>query len=137
MDNITPIIKTVFGVIGGVIGFLFGEVSGMFIALLVFMVIDYITGVICAIIEKNLSSEVGFKGLAKKFIILAFIIVANMLDTYVLGGNVSVFKSAVICFYLANEGLSILENGGRLGMPYPQKLKDILEQLKHKEDNNE
>lgn len=131
MTRIQIMIDTVAGVVGGVLGFLFGEVGGLFYALVAFMAIDYVTGVIIAIINHNLSSEVGFKGLAKKLIILLFVALGHIIDTYILGGTPAAM-SAVMLFYCANEGISIIENAVLLGMPVPQKLQDILEQLKNK-----
>lgn len=97
------------------------------------MVLDYLTGLISAWIHKELSSAVGFTGIAKKVLILILVAVGHLLDDYVLGGG-SVCRSAVIGFYLANEGISILENAGNIGLPLPKKLTDVLEQLKNKEE---
>ena len=127
-------IKIICGIAGGIIGFLFGEIDGLLIALLTVIVIDYATGLVCAKINKNLSSSVGFKGLAKKGLMLSIVVIANIIDTQVIKSG-SAFRSAVICFYLANESISILENAGKLGVPLPKKLKEILIQLK--EENND
>ena len=102
-------------------------------ALLAFIAIDYITGLMVAIVNKTLNSSVGFKGLAKKVFILLLVLIANILDTHVMGGS-GVVRGVVIAFYLANEGISILENAGKLGVSYPQKLKDVLEQLKETDE---
>lgn len=129
MSKIQIIIDSLAGAVGAVLGFLFGEVNGLFWALIAFMATDYITGVIVAVINKQLSSEVGFKGLAKKLLILVFVSLGHIADMYVLGGT-PVAMSAVMLFYIANEGLSIIENAGNLGLPVPKKLKDIMIQLK-------
>lgn len=129
MSKIQIIIDSVAGAVGAVLGFLFGEVNGLFWALIAFMATDYITGVVVAVINKQLSSEVGFKGLAKKLLILVFVSLGHIADMYVLGGT-PVAMSAVMLFYIANEGLSIIENAGNLGLPVPKKLKDIMVQLK-------
>ncbi len=129
-DNI---IKTISAVVGGALGFLFGEVSGLFYALLTMMVIDYISGVLIAIISKKLSSEVGFKGLVKKIFMLMLVAVGHIVDAQVIGSGAAVM-TAVQLFFVANEGISILENAARLGVPIPKKLKDILIQLKDGED---
>lgn len=129
MSKIQIIIDSVAGAVGAVLGFLFGEVNGLFWALIAFMATDYITGVVVAVINKQLSSEVGFKGLAKKLLILVFVSLGHIADMYVLGGT-PVAMSAVMLFYIANEGLSIIENAGNLGLPVPKKLKDIMIQLK-------
>ena len=126
------IIKLICGTVGGIIGFLFGELDGLLIALLTVIVIDYATGLVCARIKRNLSSATGFKGLAKKGFMLSIVVIANIIDTQVIKSG-SAFRSAVICFYLANESISILENAGNIGVPLPKKLKDILIQLR--EDN--
>ncbi len=129
MSKIQIIIDSIAGAVGAVLGFMYGEVTGLFWALIAFMALDYITGVIVAVIEKRLSSEVGFKGLAKKFLILVFVAVGHIADTYILGGTPAAM-SAVMLFYIANEGISIIENAAALGLPVPKKLKDIMAQLK-------
>lgn len=129
MSRIQIIIDSIAGAVGAVLGFMYGEVSGLFWALIAFMATDYITGVVVAAINKQLSSEVGFRGLAKKLMILVFVSLGHIADMYVLGGT-PVAMSAVMLFYIANEGLSIIENAGNLGLPVPKKLKDIMAQLK-------
>lgn len=129
MSKIQIIIDSIAGAVGAVLGFMYGEVSGLFWALIAFMATDYITGVVVAAINKQLSSEVGFRGLAKKLMILVFVSLGHIADMYVLGGT-PVAMSAVMLFYIANEGLSIIENAGNLGLPVPKKLKDIMVQLK-------
>ena len=129
MSKIQIIIDSIAGAVGAVLGFMYGEVSGLFWALIAFMATDYITGVVVAAINKQLSSEVGFRGLAKKLMILVFVSLGHIADMYVLGGT-PVAMSAVMLFYIANEGLSIIENAGILGLPVPKKLKDIMVQLK-------
>lgn len=129
MSKIKIIIDSIAGAVGAVLGFMYGEVTGLFWALIAFMATDYITGVVVAAINKQLSSEVGFRGLAKKLMILVFVSLGHIADMYVLGGT-PVAMSAVMLFYIANEGLSIIENAGNLGLPVPKKLKDIMVQLK-------
>ena len=129
MSKIQIIIDSIAGAVGAVLGFMYGEVTGLFWALIAFMATDYITGVVVAAINKQLSSEVGFSGLAKKLMILVFVSLGHIADMYVLGGT-PVAMSAVMLFYIANEGLSIIENAGNLGLPVPKKLKDIMVQLK-------
>lgn len=129
MSKIQIIINSIAGAVGAVLGFMYGEVTGLFWALIAFMATDYITGVVVAAINKQLSSEVGFRGLAKKLMILVFVSLGHIADMYVLGGT-PVAMSAVMLFYIANEGLSIIENAGNLGLPVPKKLKDIMVQLK-------
>lgn len=130
------IVKSVSGAIGAVVGFMYGEINGLFIAIIALMVLDYITGILCAIVTKTLSSEVGFRGLVKKFVILLVIAVGHLVDAYVIGTG-SAVMSAVMLFFAANEGISILENAAILGLPIPQKLKDVLEQLKDKDKDGE
>lgn len=125
--------KLACSLIGGIIGFMFGKLDGLITALIVFVTIDYVTGFICAWAEKKLSSEVGAKGIAKKVFIFFLVAVANVIDTQILKEG-STLRTAVIFYYLANEGLSIVENAARLGLPVPPKLKDALEQLS---DNDE
>ena len=114
-----------------------GGCDGLLIALIAFVVIDYITGMMCAVIDKKLSSEIGFKGIFKKVLIFILVGIANILDVQIIGtGNI--LRTAVIFFYLSNEGISILENSAHLGLPVPQKLKETLEQLhKRSEDEKE
>lgn len=114
--------------VGGALGWFFGGMDGLIYALLVFVIADYITGVMCAIADKNLSSEVGFKGICKKVLIFVMVGIGHIMDTYLIG-NGEVLRTAVIFFYCSNEGVSMLENAGHLGLPIPAKLKDILEQL--------
>ncbi len=134
MSKIQIIIDSIAGAVGAVLGFMYGEVTGLFWALIAFMALDYITGVVVAIIEKRLSSEVGFRGLAKKFLILVFVAVGHIADTYILGGTPAAM-SAVMLFYMANEGISIIENAAALGLPVPKKLKDIMAQLKKESED--
>jgi toxin secretion/phage lysis holin len=122
--------------IGGWIGYFLGGKDGMLIALVVFMALDYITGLMCAIVDKKLSSAVGFKGICKKVLILMLVGVANILDVHVVGQG-SALRGAVIAFYLSNEGLSLLENAAYIGLPIPDKLREILEQLHKREDKND
>ena len=136
MSKIQIIIDSIAGAVGAVLGFMYGEVTGLFWALIAFMALDYITGVIVAIIEKRLSSEVGFRGLAKKFLILVFVAVGHIADTYILGGTPAAM-SAVMLFYIANEGISIIENAAALGLPVPKKLTNIMEQIKNKSESEE
>ena len=107
----------------------------MLIALLVFVIIDYITGVMRARAEKKLSSAIGFKGICRKVLVFAMVGVGHVLDTHVVGTG-SALCSAVICFYLSNEGVSLLENASHLGLPVPDKLKAILSQLHNKKDQD-
>ena len=135
IDLLWAKIQAAITAIGGWIGWFLGGVDGMLIALIVLMALDYISGVMCAIEDKKLSSAVGFKGIAKKVLILMLVGVANVLDVNVVGGG-AVLRGAVICFYLSNEGLSLLENAAYLGLPIPEKLKNILAQL-HERDKKE
>lgn len=130
------LIQTITAILTAICGFCFGQMDGLLYALITFMILDYITGCLVAIVQKELSSKVGFKGIAKKVIILALVAVGHILDVHVLGGGV-VCRSAVIGFYLANEGISILENAGELGIPLPKKLIAVLKQLKDKSDKED
>ena len=121
-------IQMVIAGIGGWLGYFLGGCDGLLFALMAFVVIDYITGVLCAISDKNLSSAVGFKGICRKVLIFTLVGIGNILDVYVLGGT-GVLRTAVIFFYLSNEGVSLLENAAHLGLPIPEKLKEVLEQL--------
>lgn len=109
--------------------------DGLLIALVVFVVVDYLTGVMCAIADHKLSSAVGFKGICRKVLIFLLVGIANILDVQVIGSG-SVLRTAVIFFYISNEGVSLVENAAHLGLPVPDKLKDVLEQL-HDRDGKE
>ena len=117
-------------------GLLSGGCDGLLIALVVFVAVDYITGVMCAVSDKKLSSEVGFKGICRKVLIFLLVGIANIVDVQVIGTG-SVLRTAVIFFYLSNEGVSLLENAAHLGLPVPEKMKDILAQLHDRAENTE
>ncbi len=121
-------IQLTFMAIGGWLGWFLGGSDGLLYALIAFAVIDYATGVMCAIADHTLSSSVGFKGICRKVLIFLLVGIAHMLDLYVIGSG-SVLRTAVIFFYLSNEGVSLLENAAHLGLPIPEALKAVLEQL--------
>jgi toxin secretion/phage lysis holin len=121
--------------IGGWLGYVLGGMDGLLIALVVFITIDYITGIMCAVIDKKLSSAVGAKGIFKKVLILMLVGIANVIDVHVVGTG-SALRGATVCFYLSNEGLSILENTVHLGLPVPEKLKEVLSQLHNREEKD-
>lgn len=138
MSKLWNVLSGVFAAIGLWLGLFIGPVNGLLIALIVFVLTDYVTGFASAIVRKELSSSVGFKGLARKVLIFLIVGIANVLDVYVLGAN-AVLRTAVILFYMCNEGLSIIENAGEIGLPIPKKLKEVLAQLRKKsgEDDND
>ena len=136
IDLVWTRIQTAAAAIGGYLGYFVGGVDGLMTALIIFMVIDYITGLMCAIVDRKLSSEVGFKGICKKVLIMMLVGVAHIVDLHVVGTG-QALRSAVICFYLSNEGVSVLENAGHLGLPIPEKMKDILSQLHGREEVKE
>jgi toxin secretion/phage lysis holin len=121
-------IQDIIAVVGGFLGWFLGGLDGMIYALVVFVVIDYLTGLLCAVMDKKLSRAVGFKGIARKVLIFVMVGIGHVLDAYVIGGD-SVVRTAVIFFYISNESVSLLENASHLGLPIPDKLKNILEQL--------
>ena len=120
-----------FAAIGGFIGWFLGGCDGLLYALLVFIIIDYITGVMCAIENQELSSEIGFHGIFRKVLIFMLVGIANIVDVQVIGTG-SVLRAAVCFFYISNEGLSILENAATLGLPIPEQLKKVLKQIKNR-----
>lgn len=128
MKEFWNVIQVAFAAIGGWLGWFMGGCDGLLYALIAFVVVDYITGVMCAVVDKKLSSTVGFKGIFKKVLIFALVGVANILDVNVIGTG-SVLRTAIIFFYISNEGVSLIENAGHLGLPIPAKLKAVLEQL--------
>ena len=132
MKDVWNWIQGVIAIAGGFFGWFLGGLDGFLYALIAFVVIDYLTGIMCAIVDKKLSSDVGFKGLFRKILIFVMVGVGHLVDTQVIGDG-SVLRTAVIFFYLSNEGVSLLENAAHLGLPIPQKLKDVLAQLHHGE----
>jgi toxin secretion/phage lysis holin len=129
MRDIWTFIQMAFAAIGGWFGWFLGGYDGFLYALIAFVVIDYILGVMCAILEKHLSSDVGARGIFKKVVIFSLVGIAHIIDQNIIRDG-SAIRTAVIFFYLSNEGISIIENSTRLGLPIPEKLRDILEQLK-------
>jgi len=136
MKELWNTVQLVFAAIGGWLGYFLGGFDGLLYALIAFMVVDYITGVMCAVVDKSLSSAVGFKGICRKVLILALVGIAHILDANVIGDG-SVLRTAVIFFYISNEGVSLLENAAHLGLPIPEKMKEILAQLHGRADNTD
>lgn len=129
MKEIITVAQCAFAAMGGALGAVLGGWDGFLYALIMFTVIDYLTGVMVAIAEKTLSSEVGFKGIAKKVAVFCLVAVAHIIDAQFIK-NGAVVRTATVFFYLSNEGISIIENVAKLGLPVPEKLKNVLEQLK-------
>lgn len=129
-------IQLTFAAVGGWLGYFLGGCDGLLYALIAFVAIDYITGVMCAISDKTLSSEVGFKGICRKVLIFLLVGIGNIIDVQVLGSP-GVLRTAVIFFYLSNEGVSLLENAAHLGLPVPDAIKTVLEQLHDRSDGKE
>ena len=127
-------IQIIFSAVGGWLGYFLGGCDGLLYALIAFVVIDYITGVMCAIINRELSSAVGFKGIFRKVLIFLLVGIANIIDVQVIGTG-AVLRTAVIFFYISNEGVSLLENAGHLGLLIPEKIKTVLEQLHDRAEN--
>ena len=128
MKEVWDFLQLGFSAVGGWLGYIMGGCDGLIIALVVFTAVDYATGVMCAVSDKKVSSEVGFKGICRKVLIFALVGLANVLDAEVLKTG-SILRTAVIFFYLSNEGISLLENAGHLGLPIPGKMMQVLEQL--------
>ena len=128
MKEFWNLCQLVFTAVGGWLGYFLGGCDGLLIALVVFVVADYITGVMCAVTDRKLNSEVGFKGICRKVIIFMLVTIAHVIDVTVIATG-SVLRTAVTFFYLANEGLSVTENAAHLGLPIPETLKEVLEQL--------
>jgi toxin secretion/phage lysis holin len=128
MKNILNILQLIFTALGGYLGWFLGGVDGFMYALITFVVIDYVTGLMVAVLERKLSSEVGFRGIFKKVLIFVMVGIGNIVDIHLIK-NGSAIRTAVIFFYISNEGISIIENSAKVGLPIPEKLKDILKQL--------
>ena len=127
-------IQLIFSAVGGWLGYFLGGCDGLLYALIAFVVIDYVTGMMCAIINRELSSAVGFKGIFRKALIFLLVGIANIIDVQVIGTG-AVLRTAVIFFYISNEGVSLLENAGHLGLPIPEKITTVLEQLHDRAEN--
>ena len=136
MKDFWNMIQLLISALGGWLGYFLGGCDGLLYALLAFVVIDYITGVMCAVSDHTLSSEVGFRGICRKVLIFMLVGIANILDADVVGTG-SVLRTAVIFFYISNEGVSLLENAAHLGMPVPEKIKTVLEQLHDRAEKEE
>lgn len=136
MKDVANTMQYVFAAMGGSLGAVLGGFDGFLYALIVFVVVDYMTGVMVGILNKELSSQIGFRGIFKKVVIFSLVAVAHIIDTNVIQ-NGSVLRTTVIFFYLSNEGISILENAALIGLPIPKKMKDVLEQLKENEDHED
>lgn len=136
MKNLISGFQMFFTGIGGYLGYTLGGYDGFLYALITFVVFDYISGVMVAILEKKLSSEIGFRGIFKKFLIFFLVAIATILDMHLIG-NGSAIRTAVIFFYLSNEGISILENTVRIGLPVPKRLKEILESFDEEDKGDE
>ena len=132
--DIWKTIQAALTIVGGAVGYFLGGLDGLLIVLLAFMVIDYITGILCAIKDKSISSKIGFEGICKKILILVLVGMSNLLDIYVLQTG-SMLRTAALFFYISNEGVSILENAGKLGLPIPSKIKNVLAQLHDKAED--
>lgn len=128
MQSTINSIKAFIGIIGGFLGMFIGGFDSLVQALLIFVIADYATGVVYACLCHKLSSEVGFKGIAKKVLIFVLVGIGHILDTQVIKSGTTI-RTMVIFFYLANEGISLLENVANIGLPVPEKLKEVLEQL--------
>jgi toxin secretion/phage lysis holin len=129
-------LQIIFTTFGGYLGWLLGGWNGFLYALVSFVILDYVTGVMIAILEKNLSSEIGFKGIFKKMLIFIMVAIGYIIDSKIIQSG-SAIRTAVIFFYASNEGISILENAARMGLPIPQELKKALEQLNKEDESNE
>lgn len=137
MKEFWLITQAAFTGVGGWLGYYLGGCDGLLYALILFVIVDYITGVMCAVSDHNLSSSVGFRGICRKILIFLLVGIANVLDQQIIGDG-SVLRTAVIFFYISNEGVSLMENAAHLGLPIPEKLKDVLEQLHDREgDEND
>jgi toxin secretion/phage lysis holin len=135
MKDFIHTLQIIFAAIGGYIGWFLGGFDGLLYALVAFVVIDYITGIMAAILEKKLSSNIGFKGIFKKVLIFTFVGISHIVDIYILQ-NGSAVRTAVIFFYLSNEGLSIIENATKIGLPVPEKLKAVFVELGKEEEKS-
>ncbi len=131
MKDIISTAQLIFSAIGGALGFFLGGWDGFLYALVIFVSADFLTGLMASAVEKKISSEVGYIGIIKKVFIFILVGIGSVIDKYIIG-NGSILRNIIIFFYISEEGISIIENAGRAGLKIPQKLKDVLEQLKSK-----
>lgn len=136
MKDLIEGIRLTIATVGGFIGGIMGGFDGLIYSLIAFVLIDYLTGVMAAIVDRQLSSEIGFKGIFKKVSIFMLVAVGHIIDSKLLGSGTAL-RTAIIVFYTSNEGISILENAARMGLPIPKKVKSVLEQLKKDGDEDE
>lgn len=137
MKTVWNTVQFSFAAVGGFLGWFLGGCDGLLYALIAFVTVDYVTGVMCAVVDRKLSSSVGFKGIFRKVLIFVMVGISHILDTQVIG-NGSVLRTAVIFFYISNEGVSLLENASHLGLPVPEPVKTVLKQLHDRsEERNE
>lgn len=136
MKETIQTIQALFTATGVFVGWFLGGLDGFMYALLAFAVIDYLTGIMVAVLEKKLSSEIGFRGIFRKILIFILVGIGNIIDVYIIG-NGSAVRTAVVFFYISNEGISIFENIGKIGLPIPEKLKKALEQINEEDKANE
>ena len=128
MKTVWNTVQFSFAAVGGFLGWFLGGCDGLLYALIAFVTVDYVTGVMCAVVDRKLSSSVGFKGIFRKVLIFVMVGISHILDTQIIG-NGSVLRTAVIFFYISNEGVSLLENASHLGLPVPEPVKTVLKQL--------
>ena len=135
MKTVWNTVQFSFAAVGGFLGWFLGGCDGLLYALIAFVTVDYVTGVMCAVVDRKLSSSVGFKGIFRKVLIFVMVGISHILDTQVIG-NGSVLRTAVIFFYISNEGVSLLENASHLGLPVPELVKTVLKQLHDRSEGN-
>ena len=135
MKTVWNTVQFSFAAVGGFLGWFLGGCDGLLYALIAFVTVDYVTGVMCAVVDRKLSSSVGFKGIFRKVLIFVMVGISYILDTQVIG-NGSVLRTAVIFFYISNEGVSLLENASHLGLPVPEPVKTVLKQLHDRSEVN-
>ena len=135
MKTVWNTVQFFFAAVGGFLGWFLGGCDGLLYALIAFVTVDYVTGVMCAVVDRKLSSSVGFKGIFRKVLIFVMVGISHILDTQVIG-NGSVLRTAVIFFYISNEGVSLLENASHLGLPVPEPVKTVLKQLHDRSEVN-
>lgn len=135
MKTVWNTVQFSFAAVGGFLGWFLGGCDGLLYAMIAFVTVDYVTGVMCAVVDRKLSSSVGFKGIFRKVLIFVMVGISHILDTQVIG-NGSVLRTAVIFFYISNEGVSLLENASHLGLPVPEPVKTVLKQLHDRSEGN-
>ena len=136
MKDVIGLVQTVITAVGAFVGWFLGGMDGFLYALIVMITLDYISGVMLAVVQRKLSSDIGARGIFKKVLIFSFVAMGHIIDTRIFHSG-SAIRTAVILYFISNEGISVLENATALGVKVPKKLRDVLAQLNTEKQSDE